>query len=596
MAKVLLFVLFIVKGTLGSAAEPPKSTAPVETDARLHADGKGWRLDKAKITDAKRPRVLLIGDSILNGYLKTVVTELDGVAYVDAWVNPYNQAEHLNKTILPEVLANGPYDVVHFNMGLHGWQTGRIKEGTFEPLTKAYVEVIRAKMPHARIIWASSTPVTVKDKPLDLDPAINDVIIEHNRMAAKVMDELKVPVNDFYALLVEKRNLARGDGFHWNPPAYKLLAEQVLQSVYRSLPTLPPRLKLTSPLDYQVIQRSSRKEGTIPLAGTLYGDSAAKTTLEARLIVAGQADSWQQIPATLERGSFKASLAGPAGGWHRLEVRASQNGNVISETTVEHLGVGEVFVVAGQSNSANHGEEKQNPKSDRVVAFDGNRWQLARDPQPGASGNGGSFIPPLGDLLAQRLDVPIGFICCGIGATSVREWLPKGSTFPHPPTIETRVEKLPNGDWASKGAAFDTLVSRMKAAGPGGFRAVLWHQGESDANQKDATRTLPGNLYAQYLTKVIRDSRREIGWEAPWFVAQVSYHNSRDVGTPDIREAQASLWRDGLASKGPDSDALRDKLRERNGQGVHFSGEGLREHGAKWAEKIGPWVEQQLAK
>ena len=53
---------------------------------------------------------------------------------------------------------------VHFNMGLHGWQKGRIKDGTFEPLTRAYVEIIRDKLPNAKIIWASSTPVTVKGK------------------------------------------------------------------------------------------------------------------------------------------------------------------------------------------------------------------------------------------------------------------------------------------------------------------------------------------------------------------------------------------------------------------------------------------------
>ena len=205
-----------------------------ETDARLHADGKGWRVDQAKITDPKRPRVLLIGDSILNGYLKTVTAQLDGKAYVDVWVNPYNQSEHLNK-LLAEVLANGPYDVVHFNMGLHGWQKGRIKDGTFEPLTKAYVQVIKDKLPNAKIIWASSTPVTVKGKPGELDPAINDVIIEHNRMAAKVMTEMNVPVNDFYSLLVSKLELARGDQFHWKPEAYKILADTVVESVQREL-------------------------------------------------------------------------------------------------------------------------------------------------------------------------------------------------------------------------------------------------------------------------------------------------------------------------------------------------------------------------
>ena len=54
------------------------------------------------------------------------------------------------------------------------------------------------------------------------------------------------------------------------------------------------------------------------------------------------------------------------------------------------------------------------------------------------------------------------------------------------------------------------------------------------------TRTLPGTLYREYLEKLIRDSRRAIGWDAPWFVAQVSYHVPGDEGSEDIRAAQAS--------------------------------------------------------
>jgi lysophospholipase L1-like esterase len=232
-ATILAVLSAIVTGT--QSADPPKSLpAATESDARLHADGKGWRLDMARRDDPARPRVLLIGDSILNGYLKAVAASLDGKAYVDAWVNPYNQSEHLNK-LLAEVLANGPYDVVHFNMGLHGWQPGRIKPGTFEPLTKAYVQVIRDKLPRAKIIWASSTPVTVKGEPTKRDPAIDDTIVEHNRMAASVMREMQVPVNDFYALLIDKLELARGDQFHWKPEAYQLLAEMTTASIVREL-------------------------------------------------------------------------------------------------------------------------------------------------------------------------------------------------------------------------------------------------------------------------------------------------------------------------------------------------------------------------
>lgn len=240
MSARYLLALCVITAAMSAAraAEGPALPPATGTDSRLHADGKGWRLDKAKVTDTSRPRVLLIGDSILNGYQKSVITALNGKAYVDAWVNPYNQSEHLNK-LLAEVLANGPYDVVHFNMGLHGWQKGRIKEGTFEPLTKAYVEVIKATCPKAKIIWASSTPVTVKGKPTELDPEINPIIVEHNRMAANVMTEMKVPVSDFYTLLAPKLELARGDQFHWKPEAYQLLAKMAANSILRELGTAP---------------------------------------------------------------------------------------------------------------------------------------------------------------------------------------------------------------------------------------------------------------------------------------------------------------------------------------------------------------------
>ena len=163
-----------------------------EPDQRVQAEGKGWRLEKAVIKDTDRPRILLIGDSILSGYARHVIKKLKGKAYVDIWVNPYHQSEGLNK-ILALVLSEGPYDLVHFNVGLHGWQEGRIKEGTFVPLTKDYVKVLKSEAPKAKLIWANSTPVTVKNNVKELDPEINPTIIEHNRMADSIMKEMGVP-------------------------------------------------------------------------------------------------------------------------------------------------------------------------------------------------------------------------------------------------------------------------------------------------------------------------------------------------------------------------------------------------------------------
>lgn len=216
------------------ASEGPDVGA-TESDPALHSDGGAWRLDQAERSDQSLPRVLLIGDSILSGYRHDAVRNLAGEVAVDTWVNPHYQSAKLNK-LLGEVLDfGGPYDVVLFNIGLHGWQEGRIPPGQFRPLTKAYVQVLRDRLPDARLIWASSTPVTAKGTPSELHPEINPIIVNHNRMAAEVMQEMDVPVVDYYGKLAGKLNLARGDSFHWQGPAYKILADAAAEAIRSSI-------------------------------------------------------------------------------------------------------------------------------------------------------------------------------------------------------------------------------------------------------------------------------------------------------------------------------------------------------------------------
>ena len=351
---------------------------------------------------------------------------------------------------------------------------------------------------------------------------------------------------------------------------------------------------LESPVDYQVIQRSSPGKGRLRIVGSVPAElPQADSAIEARLTGASRQTPWLRVSGRIAGQTLQGSFEAPAGGWWQLEVRVVQAGKEVTRGSVPHVGIGEVFVIAGQSNSANHGEERQQPQTGRVAAFTGSSWQLAVDPQPGASGKGGSFLPAFADAVVKAEDVPVGLVSCGIGATSVREWLPEAATFPQPPTIESRVKQLASGEWASRGDAYAAFVARMKLLGPDGFRAVLWHQGESDANQQDPTRTLPGQLYSKYLTRLIRQSRRDIGWDAPWFVAQASYHGPDDRGSADIRAAQAALWNTGVALEGPDTDALQGHFRDRDGAGVHFSGAGLREHGQQWADKLLPWLRRQ---
>jgi hypothetical protein len=218
---------------------------PVEKDPRVQSNGKAWGINRATILDPARPRVLLIGDSILNGYANTVVKRLEGKAYIDYWVTPACQGENFNK-MLALVLTNGPYDVIHINLGLHGFQKDRIvpgktekqpriPDGQYEPLTRAFIEIMRKENPKGKIIWASTTPISLRDNPAQLDPQSNPIIVEHNRMAAKVMAEMNVPVNDLYSLMINHLDLKAND-FHWKAAGMKMQGEAVAKAIAAELP------------------------------------------------------------------------------------------------------------------------------------------------------------------------------------------------------------------------------------------------------------------------------------------------------------------------------------------------------------------------
>jgi Carbohydrate esterase, sialic acid-specific acetylesterase len=364
----------------------------------------------------------------------------------------------------------------------------------------------------------------------------------------------------------------------------------------------PVTLSLASPLDFQVFQRQAKTSGKVIIEciletaarGTLTNLDKLEAHITGKPAVGELPDAWQPLPFDARIRHFRVELAVPAGGWYRLEVRLTGGETNMAEAAIEHVGVGEVFLIAGQSNAANHGEGRQRPGSNLVAAFGNGRWQPANDPQPTASGNGGSFLPAFGDAMAERFKVLIGLVPLAVGSTSVREWLPKGDAMAAPPTTGRNTIFVGSNLWVSAGALFDRITGAEQQFGVNGFRAVLWHQGESDSHQPPDREITPAQ-YRRYLQRVIEASRATAGWRVPWFVAQASYHTPDDTGTPELRAAQKSLVTGGIALAGPDTDALGAEFREKDGRGIHFNPRGLQRHGELWAELVGTWLEQQLA-
>jgi hypothetical protein len=365
-------------------------------------------------------------------------------------------------------------------------------------------------------------------------------------------------------------------------------------------------ITLTSPLDYQVFQRLTRDRGFILIRGHL---TVPVAELEAR-ILAPQTDTqpphalpnkWHKLAVNKATGDFDAAIPTPPGGFYFVELRTLEHHTTTAHLTVPHVGVGEVFLISGQSNSTNYGEVSQTTQTRMVTTFDGASWRIADDPQPGTqdASKKGSFAPSFGDAMFARYHVPIAVASVGHGSTSVRQWLPPGDNVEVMPTVTRYVTFNPDGSLTSTGLLFNGMLNRIRqleaSAPPGGhgLRAILWHQGESDSHQPTA-HEISADTYRRMLERVIASTRSAAGWPVPFFVAQATYHTPSDTSTPPIRSAQQSLWQQGTALQGPDTDTLGRPYRQNNGTGTHLNDAGLKLHGQLWAQAVSAWLDPLL--
>jgi hypothetical protein len=321
---------------------------------------------------------------------------------------------------------------------------------------------------------------------------------------------------------------------------------------------------ITSPRELQVFQRDAHDVGHVRVEATAPDEVA---TLGASVDAKnGAAIAWtplemEDLPGPTRR--FHGTLEVKAGGWYSLAFSTAQGTAPIA--SVQRFGVGEIFVVAGQSNSTNFGEERFPSQDDQVVAFDGEHWTIAADPMPGVQdkSQGGSPWPLCGKLLREFLGVPVAFASCGYGGTSIRQWQ-KTSKF----EISGAKVDLYGG-----------LARRVRALGE--FRAILWHQGESDA-----AGGMGKAEYVELFRKLASDLAQDTGSHAPWIVAQASYvPDAEESKRNAIRDAQAELWEKGDALRGPNTDELVGDYRHSKDH-VHFSKKGLEAHAARWCTWI----------
>ncbi|MBI4975869.1 MAG: carbohydrate binding domain-containing protein [Spirochaetes bacterium] len=171
--------------------------------------------------DNKLPRVLLLGDSICNGYQTAARDALAGTAYVSFYATSKCVTDRSYLKALTYILDEYDYTVIHFNNGLHSLGTDRAE---WEAGLRAAIKLIREKKPSAKLIWCSSTPLK--------DSALTEKAKALNAIGAKVAAELGLPVNDLFSLMDPlERAKYWTDTYHYNNDAKKMQAAQVAETI-----------------------------------------------------------------------------------------------------------------------------------------------------------------------------------------------------------------------------------------------------------------------------------------------------------------------------------------------------------------------------
>ncbi len=218
---------------------------------------------------------------------------------------------------------------------------------------------------------------------------------------------------------------------------------------------------------------------------------------------------WTECQRRGENG-WETRLRVPAGGLYRVETYMEYEGwNGLSATRgdmVHNIGVGDIFVIAGQSNAAGRakGPVADPPQLGVHVLRPSGQWQLATHPlgETTAARHLGNFenhnpghSPWLhfAKRLKAKLGYPIGLVPCAYGGAPLRWWNPE-----------------------ENGALFQNMRELLRDAGVEKLRGMLWYQGEAEGYEESA------GSYAARFAAFVRAVRSEWGEKLPFITVQLN--------------------------------------------------------------------------
>ncbi|MBQ8413426.1 MAG: hypothetical protein IJX12_07475 [Lachnospiraceae bacterium] len=183
------------------------------------------------------PKVLMIGDSVLAGYIDEVKKQLGDKAYIY-----YNGSNAQTSTNLyrfvsewaDDMKIGSNIDVVHFNVGL--WDVIRWNDGdsvvglkTYERNLRKIVWQLKYLFPSAKIIFSTTTPVGCEEWYYRNSrwTRRNEDIEKYNQVATVVMKENNIHINDLWKYVTQDSRFRFVDQAHFSDSDYQILGQQV---------------------------------------------------------------------------------------------------------------------------------------------------------------------------------------------------------------------------------------------------------------------------------------------------------------------------------------------------------------------------------
>ena len=256
----------------GNPAAPFRTDRFYELSSEAVSPGdkpQAYDVRTVMIEDQLLPRILMLGDSISGGYFPGVRQRLDGQATVlgetaftgqgKAPYRFYTSPAALKEGGLATFLAErGPFDIVHFNMGIHefawinapnylkGKKLTEADPANVKTEADAYAARLRdvvalIRRAGAVPVFATST-ATKADGVIDHMPYYLSNCQAFNAAAERTMRALDVPVVDIYGLIQPRiGEFISGDLIHFNGEASTEMATLIAAQLKVQLGKLPRR-------------------------------------------------------------------------------------------------------------------------------------------------------------------------------------------------------------------------------------------------------------------------------------------------------------------------------------------------------------------